>query len=934
MRFKKLGALILGALLTIGVAAGIGATVEKDRVKAEETTTVTLTSFTELSANLDDVASYKTAKGGGTSNPAVNSNQIRLYQNSNGTGGGTITISVKENYSLTSVIIGSSMGTKIAHTIGTNTTKSATSNLAANGKHTVNSINNGSITFYCMGDSSSTRLYVNYLSVTYVSSEGGSTDPSEPTEPTPDQPEGDVVDTLDRTLTGMTGTSYSNWSGKTSNSTAVYAGNSAGGNNSIQLRSSNSNSGIITTASGGKVKSIEVEWNSNTDSGRTLNVYGKDTPYTSAADLYNSDNQGEKLGTIVNGKSTSLVIDGDYKYIGLRSSSGAMYLMSIKITWQPQQEVVIPPTSLALDKTNASVALGNNLTLTPTFIPNVSDSQRTITWTADPSDKGVSVENGVVSVANDATIGAVVTIKAQSVVETVFATCIVTVAKEELVSLDHTGFNYFYEGQIISESDGTLTVKYSNDTEKQIDIATDENLTIKLGDVEIESSYPLKLEDSGKKLIFTYKDGEKTADRGIEDINVTKYFAIGNLLTSFASGKEYIDSSITRENKIKFSYSCWADTANLAMEVTVNGSPVLESIGEQVINKNTTNTSNGHVSLTPKTGANGQVEITIMLSVTGQDPVSSSITILVRNDAPTYSGGSSWDKLTDVNQVSDGTYVIAANVDNVYYAMDPTSTTSSKINSSVIAVENEKIAAEDAEKFKVTFTKSQDKFSISRFYDSTTSYLKYTSSTNVIFDVVEYDWSVIKGTNGTFRLCSETDGRGLLYRTGNYNQFGGYSTSNATLTSKEYYDIELFKLTQTDGSWDDTTVVQNFVKDYMHHDEFASFNEGNGGCLGNEGYYAKALAQITDGKMTAAQLLILRDTFKLSYERLQAWAVANGGTFNINDAGEIVTTSAGLNGVLINNDQYTIIIALVAIVALSGFAFFYVTKRKNKELEF
>jgi hypothetical protein len=54
-----------------------------------------------------------------------------------------------------------------------------------------------------------------------------------------------VTDELTLSTTGVSGTSYTEWSGKTATSSAVYAGQSAGGNSSIQLRSNNSNSGII-----------------------------------------------------------------------------------------------------------------------------------------------------------------------------------------------------------------------------------------------------------------------------------------------------------------------------------------------------------------------------------------------------------------------------------------------------------------------------------------------------------------------------------------------------------------------------------------------------------------------------------------------------------------------------------------------------------------
>ena len=145
-----------------------------------------------------------------------------------------------------------------------------------------------------------------------------------------------VSDELTRATTGITNgtTSYSTWSDKTLVSDAVYAGQSAGGNDAIQLRSNNSNSGVITTASGGKAKKVTVVWESNTSAGRTINIYGKNSAYEAATDLYNDTKQGTLLGTIIKGTSTELSITGDYEYIGIRSASGALYLSSITIDWE------------------------------------------------------------------------------------------------------------------------------------------------------------------------------------------------------------------------------------------------------------------------------------------------------------------------------------------------------------------------------------------------------------------------------------------------------------------------------------------------------------------------------------------------------------------------------------------------------------------------
>ena len=149
-----------------------------------------------------------------------------------------------------------------------------------------------------------------------------------------------ITDELTHTINGKesTNTTYVDFSNKSYTSNAVYAGNSCNGTSDargvIQLRSNNSTSGIITTASGGSIKSITVEWNSYTADGRTLDIYGKTTAYSAASDLYDDTKKGAILGSIVKGTSTSLTIDDNYQYIGLRSKSGAMYLTSITIVWQ------------------------------------------------------------------------------------------------------------------------------------------------------------------------------------------------------------------------------------------------------------------------------------------------------------------------------------------------------------------------------------------------------------------------------------------------------------------------------------------------------------------------------------------------------------------------------------------------------------------------
>lgn len=130
--------------------------------------------------------------------------------------------------------------------------------------------------------------------------------------------------------------SYGDWENKHANSgsDAVYAGNTTTNNGAIQMRSKE-NSGIVSTVSGGQVKKVTATWNSSTTAGRTLDIYGKNSAYSSSSDLYSSTpaTLGTKIGSIVCGTSTELNIVGDYTYIGVRSKDGAMYLDEIDVDW-------------------------------------------------------------------------------------------------------------------------------------------------------------------------------------------------------------------------------------------------------------------------------------------------------------------------------------------------------------------------------------------------------------------------------------------------------------------------------------------------------------------------------------------------------------------------------------------------------------------------
>ena len=134
---------------------------------------------------------------------------------------------------------------------------------------------------------------------------------------------------------------YVNFSNQSITSSAIYAGNIHGNVDYIRMRSTN-DSGIITTTSGGKIKSISIVWSTDNIAGRTIKIYGKTTPYTSTHDLYLNNKRGSLIGTITQSETSIENIEG-YSYIGIRASNGTVYLDEIRITWEgdyPDEPVV------------------------------------------------------------------------------------------------------------------------------------------------------------------------------------------------------------------------------------------------------------------------------------------------------------------------------------------------------------------------------------------------------------------------------------------------------------------------------------------------------------------------------------------------------------------------------------------------------------------
>ena len=239
-----------------------------------------------------------------------------------------------------------------------------------------------------------------------------------------------VTDVLNAANISNTGTVYKQYIYK-GNSGAEYNLFCAGDKNSIQIRTNSSNSGIVVTKSPGKIVSIAIDWNSETVDTRTLNVYQSSTPFDSPADLFVSG-----LSTITTFKKSdgnkTYTFSPQPLYIGMRSSSAAMYINSITIVWETEETGEVKPTGVTLNKTSLILEPGQEEQLTASVNPT-NTTNKTITWSSSNS-----------SVAKVSSSGKVTGVQAGSAIitakcGTVSASCEVTVFNSEYIP---DGFYY------------------------------------------------------------------------------------------------------------------------------------------------------------------------------------------------------------------------------------------------------------------------------------------------------------------------------------------------------------------------------------------------------------------------------------------------------------------------------------------------------------
>lgn len=159
-----------GSAIQVTVMAGLGETI------AEKTYTVSVAknpyviagNFTAIKGNIDENISYEAFKGNAANDPIIpkDTGYIRLYQN-----GGYITISGAKGVTISEVVLttGSTYETTtIGYAVGDDDVPTTGSTVAKNSDFKVSDLSCNSISFYCLGTDSKSRIDIAAIKVKYT----------------------------------------------------------------------------------------------------------------------------------------------------------------------------------------------------------------------------------------------------------------------------------------------------------------------------------------------------------------------------------------------------------------------------------------------------------------------------------------------------------------------------------------------------------------------------------------------------------------------------------------------------------------------------------------------------------------------------------------------------------------------------------------------
>ena len=749
------------------------------------------------------------------------------------------------------------------------------------------------------------------------------------------------ADTITRYATGIAygSTHYADWSNLQLTSAAVYSGHSAGDKDAVQIRTNSNMSGIVTTASGGTVKSVVVRFNTATTAGRTVSVYGKGSAYEAPSDLFDSSIRGTFAGSAKYESGTTeytITPESRYSYIGIRSSSGALYLDSITINWETTTAVKsVSSLAVSNNPDSTTFAVGERLDLTGLVVTATysdSTSGATVNYSTNPKE-GYTF--------NSSDLGAktiTVTSNADSTKTTSFS---VNVVNAYPTKLERTTPVIYSSSMKLNEGTGRFKATFT-DASVVTDIKVgDADTALFIGGVEVDTN-TLATEYINQSATLKYTKNSKTVQYTFK-VTINNDLAVDH----FDDVPEYVICGETARINANFVSFVGIPTATVtALEsdyLSVSYDPS-DLTYDEVANT-------GLIPFDVIAGNEaGQYSVSVTIEVDGKT-ATNTCCVIVRKTAPGHEGSGEFELVESMSSDMSGKYVIATKYDGEYLSMSASITSNKKMATSHITVENDVITSASTvfDIFELTKNGSGDNYNIV----NNNKYVRYSGAgTDLNFEDenTPYAWTISLSDSGlgTFRFTAsstaqESTVRALAYHAPDTqsanNVFGPYGISNFSAKASMYYsEIELFRYTgseEEDTGATEFELVKTFVDTYMHMDDISiSDTSDTGACRGEGGYYltAKAAWNAMSSSYTGDHDLraLFEEKFPDAYERYITWAEKNGDTQPFTGS-TIVKASSSTSFLTDNSGALSITVislAIVGITTLGGYFFL----RKKKEM--
>lgn len=205
-----------------------------------------------------------------------------------------------------------------------------------------------------------------------------------------------ATDELTSQVLGLTA-SYSSFTNKKASSDALYCGcaykNTSSqiqinGNGTSKGTKPNKVIGLVSTVSGGTIKSITIELKSSTN---PLLVFGNNEAFVGSDDL-TGNNKGTQIASITNTTKRTIIPTENYKYVGFYSAK-ANYIKKITIVWEKAASTPATTTTF-----------GTNSGKTFTFTNGTLEGFTTPTATAKKSDDNTDLSDLIEYTSSDADI--------------------------------------------------------------------------------------------------------------------------------------------------------------------------------------------------------------------------------------------------------------------------------------------------------------------------------------------------------------------------------------------------------------------------------------------------------------------------------------------------------------------------------------------------